>query len=85
MKSSTESDSRERVSTLESPSPVKGALSFSWMEIAYAALLLITVFTRFDHLGAKPHHHDESMHSFYSYQLYKDGDYEYNPMMHGPF
>ncbi len=55
------------------------------MEWAYIALLLITIFTRFDHLGAKPHHHDESMHSFYSYQLFKDGDYEYNPMMHGPF
>ena len=25
------------------------------------------------------------MHAFYSYQLFKDGDYEYNPMMHGPF
>ncbi|HVZ80963.1 MAG TPA: flippase activity-associated protein Agl23 [bacterium] len=56
-----------------------------WMSIAYAVLLLVTVFTRFDHLGAKPHHHDESMHAFYSYQLFKDGDYEYNPMMHGPF
>ena len=57
----------------------------SWMNLIYVALLLITIFTRFDHLGAKPHHHDESMHSFYSYQLFKDGDYEYNPMMHGPF
>ena len=55
------------------------------MEIAYAVLLLITVYTRFNHLGDKPHHHDESMHSFYSYQLFQDGDYEYNPMMHGPF
>ncbi len=60
-------------------------LSSGWMTIAYAVLLLITVYTRFDHLGAKPHHHDESMHAFYSYQLFKDGDYEYNPMMHGPF
>lgn len=56
-----------------------------WLPILYAILLLLTVYTRFDHLGAKPHHHDESMHAFYSYQLYKDGDYEYNPMMHGPF
>ncbi|HET9869976.1 MAG TPA: flippase activity-associated protein Agl23, partial [bacterium] len=56
-----------------------------WKTWAYAALLLLTVFTRFDHLGAKPHHHDESMHAFYSFQLFQDGDYEYNPMMHGPF
>ncbi|HUO57946.1 MAG TPA: flippase activity-associated protein Agl23 [bacterium] len=46
---------------------------------------MITIFTRFHHLGDKPHHHDESMHSFYSWQLFHDGDYEYNPMMHGPF
>jgi uncharacterized protein (TIGR03663 family) len=65
--------------------PTTQAFQFDWMAIAYAALLLLTVFTRFDHLGAKPHHHDESMHAFYSYQLFKDGDYEYNPMMHGPF
>ncbi len=60
-------------------------VTVTWMNLFYVALLLITFFTRFDHLGSKPHHHDESMHSFYSYQLFKDGDYEYNPMMHGPF
>ena len=60
-------------------------LSFSWLQVIYAILILITIFTRFDHLGNKPHHHDESMHAFYSFQLFKDGDYEYNPMMHGPF
>jgi len=60
-------------------------LSSGWMIIIYAALLLLTIYTRFDHLGYKPHHHDESMHAFYSYQLYKDGDYKYDPMMHGPF
>jgi uncharacterized protein (TIGR03663 family) len=67
-----------------STAPSSG-FSISWIQVAYAILLLITVFTRFDHLGFKPHHHDESMHAFYSWQLYKDGDYEYNPMMHGPF
>ncbi len=78
-------ESREKISSNNSSSLGKAGLSFSWMEIAYAILLLITVYTRFTHLGDKPHHHDESMHSFYSYQLFKDGDYEYNPMMHGPF
>ncbi|MGH7739207.1 MAG: flippase activity-associated protein Agl23 [bacterium] len=60
-------------------------LKVSWLQLAYIVLLLLTVFTRFDHLGNKPEHHDESMHAFYSFQLYQDGDYEYNPMMHGPF
>jgi len=85
-KTNPESNSPGKASASEAMSGFsRGSLSFSWMEIAYAVLLLVTVFTRFDHLGAKPHHHDESMHSFYSYQLFKDGDYEYNPMMHGPF
>ena len=85
MRAGSDSDSRERSSSSGDSQPSFGSFSFSWMEIAYAVLLLITIFTRFDHLGAKPHHHDESMHSFYSYQLFKDGDYKYDPMMHGPF
>jgi uncharacterized protein (TIGR03663 family) len=59
--------------------------SVPWMAIAYAVLLLITIFTRFDHLGNKPHHHDESMHSAYSAELFQDGNYKYDPMLHGPF
>ena len=78
-------ESREKFPSNTSSSLAKAGFSFSWMEIAYAVLLLITVYTRFNHLGDKPHHHDESMHSFYSYQLFNEGDYEYNPMMHGPF
>ncbi len=77
-----ETKTEEKVSAIN---PSGSGFSFSWPQIIYALLLLITVFTRFDHLGLKPHHHDESMHAFYSYQLFKDGDYEYNPMMHGPF
>jgi len=64
---------------------VQSPFSISWMAIAYAILLLLTVYTRFDHLGDKPHHHDESMHSDYSYTLFHDGKYVYDPMMHGPF
>lgn len=86
-KTSTEPESKEKnqsnVALISNVSKVN--FSLSWLEITYAILLLISVFTRFDHLGNKPHHHDESMHAFYSYQLFKDGDYEYNPMMHGPF
>ena len=28
--------------------------------------------------------HDESLHSLYSYYLYANGNYDHNPMMHGP-
>ncbi|HVZ80962.1 MAG TPA: flippase activity-associated protein Agl23 [bacterium] len=63
----------------------RSGLSISWMAMAYTVLLLIAVFTRFDHLGNKPHHHDESMHSAYSAELFQDGNYKYDPMLHGPF
>ncbi len=89
--SKTKTVTAERIESTESRSTSKPLSTISlsasslWLPILYAILLLLTVYTRFDHLGSKPHHHDESMHAFYSYQLYKDGDYEYNPMMHGPF
>ncbi len=81
------SDKPEKIqeTSQEERSSSPSSFSFSWLPVIYAVLLLITVFTRFHHLGAKPHHHDESMHAFYSYQLFKEGDYKYDPMMHGPF
>ena len=30
-------------------------------------------------------HHDESLHAYYSWVLYKGDGYIHNPMMHGPF
>lgn len=36
-------------------------------------------------LDAKPLHHDESIHAYYSWQLLKEGRYEYHPLSHGPF
>ena len=74
-KPSKESEYREKVPA-GSSSGINISFSFSWREIAYAALILITIFTRFHHLGDKPHHHDESMHAFYSWQLFHDGDQE---------
>ena len=81
----SDQDAKDKNPVASASSIQFAGLSVSWMNLFYVALFLITIFTRFDHLGIKPHHHDESMHSFYSYQLFKDGDYEYNPMMHGPF
>lgn len=61
------------------------SFQWDWRTLLFVILVAATLFTRFDHLGFKPHHHDESMHAFYSFKLFTDGDYEYNPMMHGPF
>lgn len=80
--------SAESTKTIHAPAAPSGSflsIHMDWRTIIFTLLLVATVFTRFSHLGAKPHHHDESMHSFYSYKLFTEGDYEYNPMMHGPF
>jgi len=57
----------------------------NWEIIAWAAIVITAILLRFLDLGAKPLHHDESMHAFYSWKLFKGDGYSYNPMMHGPF
>jgi len=51
-------------------------------------LLLVAVFvvaTRLWALGDKPFHHDESMFATYAYHLRHTADYDYEPVLHGPF
>ena len=57
----------------------------NWETVAWVALLLITVVTRFYDVGARAMSHDESLHAVYSFELYRTGNYVHNPMMHGPF
>ncbi len=40
---------------------------------------------RFYRLEERPFHHDESLHAYYSYYFETEGEYRYNPMLHGPF
>jgi uncharacterized protein (TIGR03663 family) len=54
-------------------------------EIALWILLgLGAAATRFYDLGERAIAHDESLHSFYSWLLYRGQGYVHNPMMHGP-
>ena len=51
-------------------------------------LLLVVSFvlaTRFWALGARPFHHDESMFAARAFHLRMTGDYNYEPVLHGPF
>ena len=56
-----------------------------WETIAWIGLFIVAVISRFYDLGARAMSHDESLHALYSYYLYNAGNYEHNPMMHGPF
>jgi uncharacterized protein (TIGR03663 family) len=57
----------------------------NWETVAWALLLIVAAVARFYDLGTRAMSHDESLHSLYAYYLYDRGNYEHNPMMHGPF
>ncbi len=51
----------------------------------YVVLAVAAAAMRFWELGSRAFHHDESLHAFYSWNLYAGEGYIHNPMMHGPF
>jgi len=55
------------------------------MLVLFGAIFLAAVFTRFWDLGARPLHHDESIHAYQSLSLAKGSDWRYDPAYHGPF
>ncbi|MCB1844495.1 MAG: TIGR03663 family protein [Halioglobus sp.] len=50
-----------------------------------AFLLGVAATLRLYQLGDSPFHHDESLHAFFSYQLWQGEPYRYDPVFHGPF
>ena len=53
--------------------------------MVFALILIAAVVTRFFDLEARVMSHDESLHTYFSYLLYKGQGYQHTPMMHGPF
>ena len=65
--------------------PVHSSLPALTNEIAiFAFIILIAVITRFYDLGSRVMSHDESLHTYFSWLLYRGQGYEHSPMMHGP-
>ena len=56
----------------------------TWELIAYGALLVATATMRLWDLGHRAVHHDESLHSFYSWKLSEGQGFTHDPLMHGP-
>lgn len=52
--------------------------------LLYTVLVLAGLLLRLWSLGARAVHHDESLHAYYSWQLYIGKGYSYDPLMHGP-
>ena len=80
----TESVVEERAPNRWLDKPVSALVSVNWETAAWALLLVVSAVARFYDLGVRAMSHDESLHALYSYYLYDAGNYEHNPMMHGP-
>ncbi len=75
-------DLRARMSAwLEQPA----LAALDWEKVLYLALILLAVLTRFWDLGARVMSHDESLHTYFSYQLATGKGFSHTPLMHGPF
>jgi len=60
-------------------------LRLNWELALYVLFIGVGAGLRFWDLGARAFHHDESLHAQYAWYLFRDGTYDHNPMMHGPF
>ena len=53
-------------------------------KIAYVVLFALAVATRFWDLGLRVMSHDESLHTRFSWDLYRGAGFQHTPLMHGP-
>ncbi|MCC6298330.1 MAG: TIGR03663 family protein [Anaerolineales bacterium] len=66
--------------------PIHPSLPAITNEIAlFAGIMILALVTRFYDLGARVMSHDESLHTYYSWLLYRGQGYQHTPMMHGPY
>ncbi len=64
--------------------PVLGRIRLE--HLLHGSILLVACGLRLYGLGARPLHHDESIHAYYSWRILTVGpsDYRYDPVYHGP-
>jgi uncharacterized protein (TIGR03663 family) len=56
-----------------------------WEVLAWIALVALALALRLIDLGDRPFHHDESQDAYFSWIFRDRGDYQYMPLLHGPF
>ena len=64
------------------PDKIKQVFTFKRV---FLLILLLTIIMRFWQLDLKLFHHDEAIHSWFSYNLLTTGTWVYDPSYHGPF
>ena len=66
--------------------PIHPALSAITIEVVlFAGIILLAIVTRFYDLETRVMSHDESLHTYFSWLLYRGQGYQHTPMMHGPW
>jgi uncharacterized protein (TIGR03663 family) len=53
--------------------------------LLFLAIILLATALRFYALDDRVFHHDEGVHGYLTYKLFKNGEYHYDPTYHGPF
>ena len=51
----------------------------------YLVIIVLAIFSRFWNVGDRVMSHDESLHTYYSWNLYKGNGFSHTPLMHGAF
>ncbi|HSI89231.1 MAG TPA: glycosyltransferase family 39 protein, partial [Pyrinomonadaceae bacterium] len=65
-------------------SEARKGLDLPWLA-SCAAVTVVATFLRFFWLGLKPFHHDEGVNGWFLTNLFRDGEYRYDPAnYHGP-
>jgi uncharacterized protein (TIGR03663 family) len=62
-----------------------GIRSLTVEHVAWLIILLLATISRLWDLGSRALHHDESLHTYYSWAFSEGLGYSHHPMMHGPF
>ncbi len=57
---------------------------FDWEKAAYVVLIVLAFLSRFWDVGARAMSHDESLHTYFSYNLVMGKGFQHTPLMHGP-
>lgn len=53
--------------------------------LLYSLIFAVAALTRFWDLGSRALHHDETLHSYYSWLFATGHGYQHHPLLHGPF
>ncbi len=65
--------------------PVSTVLRLDWEKALYVLILVLAVLSRLWDLGARAISHDESLHAYYAWELYRGQGFQHTPLMHGTF